>query len=176
MVTVRNTGRGTLEATVDSDSPDWFTSRPRRIAENQAQLRVQVDSSAVMWGHRYRAHVRITLDHSQATVAIPVLVEAADNQAVLASVRSISTAALLAAPALALAGEILLAGSGITISRNLHGATLDAVRQAADAFSLLALLGGLIALITMRRRSRGLTIIVGLIAISSFAARSRRVR
>ncbi len=167
-VTVRNTGRGTLEATVDSDSPDLIHVTPTRIAENQAQLRVQVDSSAVMWGHRYRAHVRLTLDHSQATVAIPVLVEAADNQAVLAGVRSLSKTALLAAPAIALAGEILLARSDITISRNLHGAMFDAVSQAADALGVLTILGVVIALTRLQRRSRAMTWIIGLIAIIFF--------
>jgi hypothetical protein len=165
---VRNTGRGTLEATVDSDSPDLIHVTPTRIAENQVKLRVQVEPSAVMWGHRYRAHVLLTLDHSQATVAIPVVIEAADNQAVLARARSLSKTAMVLAPAIALGGEMLLARSGITIAHNLHGAMFDTVSQAADVLGILTILAAIIGLTRLQQRSRGLTWIFGLIAIIFF--------
>jgi Protein kinase domain/PDZ domain/BON domain len=165
MLTVRNNGRGTLEARVDTDSPEMVHVAPDRIGQNQAQLQVRIDSSAVIWGHRYRAKVRLTMDHSQATVAIPVMVEAADNQTVLTRVRSLSTAALVIAPLITLAIEILLAGAGINISRNLHGATFTAIRESADVISIVALIGVLIALVAVSRRSRGLLLLIGIIGI-----------
>jgi len=164
-VTIRNTGRGTLEAHVDTDRPDLLRVSPSRIRENQAELRVALDSSSVMWGHRYYANIRIVLDHSGQTVAIPVVIEAADNQTVLDRVRLLSTAAWVGVGMLALGGEILLAHAGMTVSRALHGVTFALVREVANLISVWVPLAILIMLVARRPRRRGTTLIVGLIAI-----------
>jgi serine/threonine protein kinase len=100
----------------------------------------------------------------------PEVVEAADNQDVLAVVRSLFMAALAVAGGLALSGEVLLAGRGITISRILLGVALAKIREAANLISTLGLVALLIALVASRRRGRAVTLIVGLIAISALHA------
>ncbi len=169
-LTVRNIGRGTLEAQVDTDRPDLVRVTPDRIGENQAHLTVRIDPSAVMWGHRYHANVRVVLDHSGATITIPVLVEAADQEAILDRVRALTAAALATVLTLALGGEVVLAGAGFTISGSLHGAAFATLRQAGDIFVTVALLALLVLMVAARPRRRLPTLILGLIAISLFRA------
>ena len=108
---------------------------------------------------------------------VPLPPEAADeqniDQAVLAQnvgarVRSLLTAAVIAVGAMALIGEMVLAGNGITVSAILRGAALAEVRNAADAVSTVSLIALLFALIVSRRRARISTLIIGVIAISAF--------
>ncbi len=169
-LTVRNIGRGRLEAHVDTDRPDLVRVTPGRIAENQAHLRVQIDPSAVMWGHRYRANLRLVLDHSGATVAIPVVIEAAEQQAILDRVRKLASASLATAAALALSGEIVAAGAGFTLSGSLQGAASARLAQAGNIVVTMGLLALLILGVAARRRGRLSSLLVGLIAISVFRA------
>ena len=81
-------------------------------------------------------------------------------------VRSLSTAAILLTGGLALGGEILLAGRDVTVSGILHGTALAELREAANLISTVGMVALLILLIASRRRGRGATLILGLIAIS----------
>ncbi len=169
-VTVRNTGRGTLEARVSTDAPGLVRVAPHHIAENQTRLRVEVDSCAVLWGHRYRANINLVLDHSGDSVAIPIVITAADHHTLLASVRRLSTAALIIAGTAALGGEILLGQAGMTVSRALHGTLAAQVKEAADVVATLGLLTLLVVVIASKRGARVLTLIAGVIAIAAVRA------